>query len=97
MVRQDPWEDVMSGESINRTQGKVTAYLLSCIASFTVFYWSPFFMFADLHFIERGTVENFSWHPGWSWSLPLTHNGSGSSAWQFLLDHTTTADSCLLP
>ena len=79
----------MFGESINRTQWMVK---LACVASFTMLYWSCVFILADLHFIERGMAENFSRHPGWSWSLQLTCNLAES--WLFLLDHTTAADLC---
>jgi hypothetical protein len=43
-----------------------------------------------LVFNERGTAENFSWHP--SGSLLLT----GAKAWLSLLGSATAADSCLL-
>jgi hypothetical protein len=49
-------------------------------------------MVTNLHFVEKGMTENFSWCPGWSWSLLLTPADS-VEAWLFLLGH---ADFCLL-
>jgi hypothetical protein len=49
-------------------------------------------IFADLHFPERATAENFSRRP--SWSLLLTCAKPGT--WLSLLGHATAADSCLL-
>ena len=91
ILHQDMWwGHVIFGRSINRTQwtvmGGLCIYL--CNAS-----WSG--VFAYLHFIERGTAENFSWYPCWSWSLLLTP-AHLAEAWLSLLGPTTAADSCLL-
>ena len=57
---------VMFGESIKRQWWHV--------------HWS--LVFGDLHFIDRGTAENFSWNPGLSWLLPadLCWFGGGLAA-----------------
>lgn len=46
---------VMFGESFSRTQWTVSG---ACIACLAVLHWSC--VFSELHFIEQGTVENFS-------------------------------------
>lgn len=92
-LRQDPWGAKPNGGhmmfrgSKNRIQWTVTA---ACIVSFALLCWSCVFIFT-----ERGTAENFSWCPHWSWSLLLTR-ANLVEAWLFLLDFATTADSCLL-
>jgi hypothetical protein len=48
----------MFGGSINRTQLTVTVGLHR-IADFAMHCWS--LIFADLHSVERGMAENFSW------------------------------------
>jgi hypothetical protein len=52
-------------------------------------------IFTDLHFIDRGTAETFSWPSGWFWLLSLTHVNS-MEACLFLVDCSATASSCLL-
>ena len=71
------------GKSINWTQLIVTVSI-ACLATLS---W-PLILFAHLHFVERGKVENFSWCPVWSWSLLLTH--ANLKVWPFPLDHVTT-------
>ena len=58
------------------------AYLNAC--------WSQ--VFTDLSFPEKGTAQNFSWHP----SRFLVLTPAKAEAWQSLLGHATAADSCLL-
>jgi hypothetical protein len=58
------------------------------LAFLAIFYWS--FFFPDLHFLERGTKENFSWSPSWFWSLLLTPDLA--EAWLSFLDHVTAAE-----
>jgi hypothetical protein len=78
---------VMFGGSVNRTQWTVEE------ACFEMHRWS--LVFADLHFIEIGMAENFSWSPCCSWLFLLTPANS-VEVWMFLLGLATVADLCLL-
>ena len=79
---------------MERIQIRLTGKRLgNCIASLKTLRWSP--IFANLHFLERVTTENFSWSTEWFWLLPLTCEDS-PEAWIFLLDHATADSLCLV-
>lgn len=79
---------------VSRTWWTVTGqWWGTCIASCATLHWPR--VFADLHFIERGTAENISLNFVLFGSLPLTCANSAASKW-FLLEHPSFADSHLV-
>jgi hypothetical protein len=88
IVRQDPRVDKWCLEGVKI--GPIRHWWQAYVASFAMLPWAHIFIFTDLHFPERGTAENFSWCPCWSWSLLLTCANS-AKAWLFLLGHAITA------
>jgi hypothetical protein len=87
-------EDTWCLEGISIGLNRQWQRALACIASFAI-NASGSRVFADLHFVERGTTKN-SWDPWWPWFLLLTYADS-AKPWLFLLGCATPADSCLLP
>ena len=81
---------MMFGESVSRNQWTVRGHLHSWLCSSSLSCIS-----ADLHFGERGTVENLSRQAASSWS-PLPTHANSMEAWLFLLDRGTAADLGLL-
>jgi len=63
------------------------------IASPAMLCWSQ--VFDNIHFIERGIVENLSYQSDWFWLLPLTCADSAEEG-LLLLEHTTAVDSYLV-
>lgn len=83
---------VMFRKNINRTPQ--TERGCSCMAASSLLYWSSLVFaglhwshfFASLHFIEKSTLQNFSWYSGWFWLATSTALCGFGRALLFLLD-----------
>jgi hypothetical protein len=57
---------------IPQTVRRCSYIATSCNALVLAYLPGSYFVFADLHFINRNTPKNFQCYSSWSWPLPLT-------------------------